>query len=556
MKKKILLIFILMISFARAQSDIYTSIGSDGSISSPNGRAPQGSKNYNRSIWLITASEMLTAGFPNGSIINSLGFKYILAQNIPTTGTFVVYLQNTTDTANNKSTVWSTAISTMTTVSNSNITIPAAIGTVDFPFVNGTGFTYTGGGIYVAFDYQNTGTVATTGNTASCNLALTNGLISQTDLIAPPANVVSSNYRPETRLGVPTSCTRPTDLSATNITQNTAQFNWNSNANVTIQWCISSFSLGSGTTVNDVSSPYDISGLISGTAYKYYVKKLCSGGTSSAWQGPYTFLTQFSAVDIPYSTGFDEADTVNGPTYIGWSNPNSSNLSSNWKLYKPTTPDAFIHQGTTTAYSYSNNITVTDSWLFSRGINLVAGTPVAIDFYARNYSSTTPVATNAASKFKVTIGTAPIAAGQTTIVGTENNFSSSAFILKHYFFTPTTSGIYYIGIQHNSPVNTSGTQGLFVDTFSATQDLNVSDFTADNFLVFPNPMTNNLFIGNPKQEPISMFEITDLNGRVVYQKNSDFEKEININISSLAAGIYFLTIKSNTIHFTKKLIKE
>jgi len=174
--KKITLLMLLVLSglSLQAQSDIYTVLPNNGGTSQ-NGRAPQGARPAGRSVWIITADEMAASGFTAGSVVNSIGFTYTAAQNITTTGTIVVYMQNTADVTNTKSTTWATAIAGMTTVNNSAVTIPNVVGSFDIPFTGGSTFTYTGGSLYIAFDYQNfSNPIATTANTGSCNNSSSN----------------------------------------------------------------------------------------------------------------------------------------------------------------------------------------------------------------------------------------------------------------------------------------------------------------------------------------------------------------------------------------------
>ena len=57
MKKLLLSAFLLLgVLASHAQSDYYPALTSDGSTSG-NGRAPQGTKNCDRSVYLITAAE-------------------------------------------------------------------------------------------------------------------------------------------------------------------------------------------------------------------------------------------------------------------------------------------------------------------------------------------------------------------------------------------------------------------------------------------------------------------------------------------------------------------
>ncbi len=174
-----------------------------GAGTSVNSRAPQGSQRYIRTIYFIAASEMAAAGFPAGADINLIGFNYSIAQSITTTGSFLVYLENTTDAAFTKpSSLWTDLIAPMTLVDSNNVTIPAATGFFDIPFVGGSAFTYTGGGLYVAFEYQNASNPLSTANTALCNTAIASGLKNAFSTTVLPTSVGAfSAFRPYTRLG-------------------------------------------------------------------------------------------------------------------------------------------------------------------------------------------------------------------------------------------------------------------------------------------------------------------------------------------------------------------
>lgn len=97
-------------------------------------------------------------------------------------------MQNTSDTTNTKSTNWASAISGMTVAHNATTALPGASGPFDLTLTGGSAVTYTGGGLYIAFDWgQYTGTL---GNTY---------VGAQTDA-APPLTLTANTFRPETRL--------------------------------------------------------------------------------------------------------------------------------------------------------------------------------------------------------------------------------------------------------------------------------------------------------------------------------------------------------------------
>ena len=100
---------------------------------------------------------------------------------------------------------WVNAISPMTVVHNDSIHIPKVIGPYDIPFLNGTGFTYTGGGVYVAWEYSRPAGRLSTLNTSLCNLR-SDPLLSlttknDTSNVDQLNTLTANQLRPETRFG-------------------------------------------------------------------------------------------------------------------------------------------------------------------------------------------------------------------------------------------------------------------------------------------------------------------------------------------------------------------
>jgi hypothetical protein len=156
-----------------------------------------------KGVYLITAAELAAAGFPAGASPTAIGWHYRNAPGVIATGALTVYLQNTTDTVLSKSTSFASAIVGMTMVHNrSNTTLPSASAPFDIAFVGGSPFTYTGGGLYVAFEWRrDTGTLSTVAFAVS-NTTLADGFEgSHTTATGGASDVLDANsYRAETRL--------------------------------------------------------------------------------------------------------------------------------------------------------------------------------------------------------------------------------------------------------------------------------------------------------------------------------------------------------------------
>lgn len=200
--KILILVFlaaILDISVVLAQCPIQIH---NGNGTSGNARAPIGTFRYERVVYLITQAELSAAGIPSGQNIGTIGWVYSIAASLASTGTLNLYFQNTSDVTNNKSTTWSTAISTMSLAHSASYTLPGTPTTTFDVSLTGTPFTYTGGGLYVAFEWNNPLNALSSSTVVSCNTALANGLLGQQNNVSLPASMVASSFRPVTRLGI------------------------------------------------------------------------------------------------------------------------------------------------------------------------------------------------------------------------------------------------------------------------------------------------------------------------------------------------------------------
>lgn len=165
----------------------------------PNGTSAHG---YVRGCFVIPASEL--CGISTVTALNSVGFCLVNGcGSAAVTGSIQIYLQNTNDVTYSKGTLWSSAVSPMTSVYNSTMTIPLTAGTTTINLPLPTGFTYTGGGLYVAYDWASTGPFETGPTIANSQAAIniTFGGASQSSNSTPPATMVNTNTRPNFNLG-------------------------------------------------------------------------------------------------------------------------------------------------------------------------------------------------------------------------------------------------------------------------------------------------------------------------------------------------------------------
>ncbi|HMT30641.1 MAG TPA: hypothetical protein PKD91_15300, partial [Bacteroidia bacterium] len=133
---------------------------------SGNARAPLGNFRFERGVYLITAAEIAAAGFSSGQTINTIQWSYSTGHNISVTGNLQVWFENTSDVTTTKSTTWATAVATMSNAHNASATIPA--GTTFGVTLTGAPFTYTGGGLYVGYEWSNAANPLSVGAVVLC----------------------------------------------------------------------------------------------------------------------------------------------------------------------------------------------------------------------------------------------------------------------------------------------------------------------------------------------------------------------------------------------------
>ena len=86
-------------------------------------------------------------------------------------------------------------------------------------------------------------------------------------------------------------------INASDITSSTAIVSWTDSNGIIptngweIEYGVSGFTLGTGTTITTTTNPFTLTGLTSSTTYDVYIRALCSVSEQSNWAGPISFTT-------------------------------------------------------------------------------------------------------------------------------------------------------------------------------------------------------------------------------------------------------------------------
>jgi len=355
---------------------------------------------------------------------------------------------------------------------------------------------------------------------------------------------------------VPQTCFKPTAFTYTAPpTTTSVGIGWTSPAAGTpigyqFEYGLRGFTQGAGTLLNPTTTSVSLSSLSPSSVYSFYVRTNCGAGDYSVWEGPIDFNTVFETVNPTYNTSFEDTSF----DFIGWVDTTPVSGGA-WGLNDAGAGDPTVQDGDVSAFSLSSTTAATNSMLISRGVNLVGGQQATISFYAANYL-VAPNTTSTAS-FDVNYGADQTIATQTNLIGSETNYASTAFTLKTYNFTPSSTGTYYFSIKHTSPINAGGgTQAFLIDNFTVSQTLSTNDFVSSKFKVYPNPVNDIVTISNQGNIEINKVTVTDINGRTVKLLNLNGVTETRINVSELNAGVYFIKIDTNEGVATKKIVKN
>lgn len=162
----------------------------------PNGLPVQ---NNLRTVFLLKASEI---DLPPNSLLYSIGISFEGGTDIPASGNIQFYLENTSHTVNAKPTSFATAVTPMTAVYSgpyappTGVIDPAKV-SVNLP----APFIYTGGSLYIAFEYHGSGFTSISAR-AYMNSDMPNGTRYSFTSGSPGALLDGiSNYRPQIVLG-------------------------------------------------------------------------------------------------------------------------------------------------------------------------------------------------------------------------------------------------------------------------------------------------------------------------------------------------------------------
>jgi hypothetical protein len=364
----------------------------------------------------------------------------------------------------------------------------------------------------------------------------------------PPGEVGGSYlYIEDVHIEAIPSCFEPSDLTATNITGNSAQLSWQTASGMTawdIEYGASSFAPSGIPTDSAVSNPHSLTGLSPNIGYDYYVRANCDTNGYSEWEGPFTFKTECGIFNAPLSEDFEEDSS----TEYCWTILDNNNDGQRWNTdYFHTSANTF------TAGFYNNtNAGTNDDYLISPSLLLTGNEQLRFRYAIKDIFFP--------NDFQVLLSATGI---------NPSDFTDTIvpyIIADNEQYIELTVDLEYTGNAniafHVPPSNIEGWY-LMIDDVEILTDpdyISESKRTLIDFQIMPNPNNGNfaLKVNSHNSETLTI-KIVDLQGQLIFNKQYDYsvgKLTQEIDLSQFSNGTYLVIVNSDNGTSTQRLIKQ
>ncbi len=422
------------------------------------------------------------------------------------------------------------------------------------------------------------------------DVAITSG--TWTNSIAPLATITSHNYSftslsPVTRyvVGVRQHCTdginslwatavvvtdslgciTPSNFNVSNITNATAQFDWNAIGDET-NWNVHVWSSATlDSTYLCTTHPVTLGGLTAGVTYNASIQPLC--GTSLI-PGDWSDTLTFTTATCPNVTGLTVGDVTTNSVTLSWDNNPAAN---SWTIEygyagfnQGTGTTATVTEPTFTAsglecetqYEFYVKAVCGDDWTSENWSHANATTAECTQVCDAPYGIVTTVTGNSVdvswipsdgnTSFEIEYGTRGFSHGTGTLASTDQpriNLNGLDYNTQYDLYVRAICGTDNYSAW--SVVSTFTTDALGID---GVQTLSCT--------IHPNPATSATTISVSGVNGKVKIEVVDINGRAVASETLECDTDCvkTLEVDHLAQGTYFVRITTDGTNMVRKLI--
>jgi hypothetical protein len=419
-----------------------------------------------------------------------------------------------------------------------------------------------------------TATAFTTDLIAPESFRATNAAGAITIRFTSDSSVQGAGWAATYTCAAPPSCLEPTALTATTITDTTAQLSWTeSNATAATLWDIEIVAAGTaptGTPTNaGASNPFNATGLSADTAYDFYVRAACSTTDFSPYSGPVSFRTRCAAVTtFPVTTDF----TTNVPNTC-WSEAGGGELAagpsglgaSDWGANRAYTNAAGTVVPSNRLNLYQN---VDREWLISETYDLSGGTyNLAVEVAVTNYTfsgTSSPANTDTMGSDDSVILAVSADNGATWSALTTWDVNNQPAVTGTEFFADLsafTGNVQFAFLGSDGTVSDPEDYDFHIGSFRIETTAGTNDTAlAASLSLYPNPVTGdelNITFSQSSQDAVNV-TIVNMTGQVLRAQRFDqVAGTVQLNdMARLASGVYFVNVTQGAQVATLKFIKQ
>jgi hypothetical protein len=293
---------------------------------------------------------------------------------------------------------------------------------------------------------------------------------------------------------------------------------------------------------------------------------ICGTGTNvltASGANTYSWSNGAATASISASPTITTTYTVVGTSTAVGSCTNSQTVS----IIVSTNPTVAV-AGPTTAVCAGSPFTLTASgaasysWNNGAATSTIAPTPTANASYTVVGTNTAGCSSNAVTSVTVNAVPSVSVAGAGTICAGNSTVLTASGANTYSWNTGATTSTISVSPIVNTTYTAMGTSSVTGCTGMVTANIVVSPCTGINqlvvksseFTVYPNP-SNGEFTIEISNGINKIIEISDLTGRIV-SKNTSVTDKVNVNISNLANGIYYVKIQSSNAVEVIKIVKQ
>ena len=359
-------------------------------------------------------------------------------------------------------------------------------------------------------------------------------------------------------------CATPSNLTVNASDVSSVTLQWTENGTATL-WEIEygpvGFTSGSGTSVTATANPFDVTGLNPATTYEFQVRADCGGGYSEWSLTRVTGTTTcVPLTTIPFSENFDSYTTVSvGET--GAQPDYWEVITEDVTLTKATKPQVYY------GYAISGNYTL------RMKNRCVYAMPALENINVRGMTMTFSLR-QPNSKYRLQVGVVNDE-GEFMLVKTLKCSSTSNMEAKTVDFSNYTGNGNRIAFR-NTLVPGTGSSTSYLDySINYIEDINLNYTVAaknvandgnvmgmnaalENIEVYPNPTKDYVNVEcTTNNVQCSGIEVVDVYGKVVRTVvGANNYSPTQINVSGLAAGMYFVRVTTDRGAVTKPFVKR